>query len=71
MAEYAVVDKTYLLPFDDAVELMRLLSRAQKVTTSWGTDKEPPYKYVMSGGELNLTLLTTAQHAQMELERDK
>ena len=68
--EYAVVDDQYLLPLEEAVTLMRMLSRCMVVQRNYGASSDGlPYKPSQhSKGQHTLTTITTAQHAAIHLE---
>jgi hypothetical protein len=66
-ALYAVVDQEYMLPLDDAIDLLRMLARATPVQSLYTQDT--PYKVSeYKKGDHTLRLLTTAQHAAIFLE---
>lgn len=65
--DWAVVEGSYLLPLDDAVDLMRLLSRAQRVERNWGGNSSAPFKAAAASQELTLLALTIGQYAAVQL----
>lgn len=66
--DWAVVEGSYLLPLDDAVDLMRLLSRAQRVERNWGGNSSAaPFKAASASQELTLLALTIGQYAAVQL----
>ena len=67
--EYAVVDDQYLLPLEEAVTLLRMLSRCMVVQRNYGGSDTVPFKpSPHSRGQHTLTTVTTAQHAAIHLE---
>ena len=67
VVRYAVIDNVYMLPIEDAAEVMKLLAKATKVSYQYSSDT--PYK--MAAGRdcsIDLKMITTAQHAAIYLE---
>lgn len=72
--EMCIVNSEYMMPVDEGLALMRLLSGAVAVERNWssGTNGGPPYKYTKNSGgrEQTLTMLSPSIVAMMELEKD-
>lgn len=66
---FAVIDSKYMLPLDVAVEVVRGLAQAQRVTTTYSTNT--PFKLGDSGEPCSLKVLTVAQHMAILLTQDK
>lgn len=64
---YVVIDNSYMLPFDDGIELLRLLAKAQKVSYNYGSGSSTtaPYKLQKDNNDVSLKIVTLAQYAIM------
>lgn len=63
---YAVVNGEYLLPFEAAVDMLRALKDARRVSQTWNSTA--PYRLNATPKMPNIEVLTTAQYGAIFLE---
>ena len=64
---YAVVDQEYMLPFEDAIALLRILAKSTPVSSNY--NETVPFRLSQyKKGDHSLRVLSVAQHAAVHLE---
>lgn len=64
--DLAIVNGEWMLPFDEATQLLRLLAKAQRLERTWNSTA--PYKRTDNAREVTLSMVTMEMLATIELE---